>query len=154
MVTKHPHALLLLLFALSGHAFLPSSCPSRLLACKSRTSLLPTTIQRANRMVTMQPLRMSLGDPQLSWFTDKGELFVKEGQGQATPDKPFVLKGINWSGFEAESRTLGGLEQHRIDEIAGFLKYWGFNAVRLPISLPMALELGGKGARLPLPSCL
>jgi aryl-phospho-beta-D-glucosidase BglC (GH1 family) len=31
-----------------------------------------------------------------------------------------------------------------VDDIAGFLKYWGFNAVRLPVSLPLALNLQGK----------
>jgi hypothetical protein len=36
-------------------------------------------------------------------------------------------------------------ETYTVGEIAGFLKFWGFNAVRLPVSLPLALNLMGKG---------
>jgi hypothetical protein len=32
--------------------------------------------------------------------------------------------------------------QYPVEDIVGFIKYWGFNAVRLPISLPMALNFG------------
>lgn len=36
-------------------------------------------------------------------------------------------------------------ETYTVGEIAGCLRYWGFNAVRLPVSLPLALNLMGKG---------
>lgn len=71
---------------------------------------------------------------------------------------------LQWSGFEDGSRTPGGcwnvstdsqligsnlvplsqpacLPQFKIREIVGFLRYWGFNAVRLPVSLDLALNL-------------
>lgn len=40
-------------------------------------------------------------------------------------------------------RTLHGLQSREVDHYLDMLAGWGFNALRLPISLRMALDLGG-----------
>lgn len=46
--------------------------------------------------------------------------------GQITNGKPFIVKGINWSGMETESRMLHGLDQISAREFLDTLK------VRMP----------------------
>lgn len=54
---------------------------------------------------------------------------------------PFLLKGVNWFGFETETFCPHGLWRNSMDYLLNFLKKEKFNAVRVPISVEAALNL-------------
>lgn len=54
---------------------------------------------------------------------------------------PFLLKGVNWFGFETETFCPHGLWQTSMDYLLNFLKKEKVNAIRVPISVEAALSL-------------
>jgi endoglucanase len=54
--------------------------------------------------------------------------------------KPFTVRGVNWFGTETETLCLHGLWSVSMDSVLDFIVSSGFNAVRLPFSLPFALN--------------
>ncbi|KAG5180347.1 glycoside hydrolase superfamily [Tribonema minus] len=55
--------------------------------------------------------------------------------------EPFQLKGINWSGFETATNVLDGMwpGANNMNNILGEMRVLGFNALRIPLSLDLAL---------------
>lgn len=56
----------------------------------------------------------------------------------------FLLKGVNWFGFETETFCPHGLWSTSMDYLLNFLQKEKFNAIRLPISTEAALNLDTK----------
>ena len=56
---------------------------------------------------------------------------------------PFRIKGLNWFGFETEDDCLHGLwgGQRPISFYLDFIAKHGFNAIRVPFSVKLALNL-------------
>jgi len=54
---------------------------------------------------------------------------------------PFHIKGVNFFGFETDTRVFHGLDTHTLDFYLNFLRAEDFNLLRLPISLAAALDL-------------
>ncbi|KAF8354645.1 hypothetical protein PRIPAC_96268, partial [Pristionchus pacificus] len=52
-------------------------------------------------------------------------------------DEPFVLKGINYFGFESETYTPHGIWSYDLNFYLDFIKNNNFNAIRVPFSLEM-----------------
>ena len=73
--------------------------------------------------------------PAFAWTSEKGELRVN--------GMPFHLKGLNWFGFETERTMLDGLDVNSMDFYFQFMKDQQFNAIRIPISVDMALDPNG-----------
>ena len=57
---------------------------------------------------------------------------------------PFLLKGVNWFGFETETFCPHGLWKNSMDYLLNFLKKEKVNAIRVPISAEVALNLDKK----------
>lgn len=55
-------------------------------------------------------------------------------------DRPVRLAGVNWYGFECSSMVAGGLDHQPLDAIVLRIADLGFNHVRLPFSVQMAVE--------------
>jgi aryl-phospho-beta-D-glucosidase BglC (GH1 family) len=55
-------------------------------------------------------------------------------------DQPLVLKGVNWYGFETAQGVVHGLYAQPISTFMGILQSNGFNAVRIPLDLDLALH--------------
>ena len=71
------------------------------------------------------------------------EFFAKDGriyQG----DQPISIKGINWFGFETSDYALHGLWSVNLEETLDFVAAAGFNAIRMPFSCELALDMEGK----------
>lgn len=60
---------------------------------------------------------------------------------------PFLLKGVNWFGFETETFCPHGLWKNSMDYLLNFLKKEKVNAIRVPISVEAALNLDKKRPR-------
>ena len=60
---------------------------------------------------------------------------------------PFLLKGVNWFGFETETFCPHGLWRNSMDYLLNFLKKEKVNAIRVPISVEAALNLNKKRPR-------
>ena len=56
----------------------------------------------------------------------------------------FLLKGVNWFGFETETFSPHGLWSASMDYLLDFMKREGFNAIRVPISAEFALNMEKK----------
>lgn len=56
----------------------------------------------------------------------------------------FLLKGINWFGFETETFCPHGLWSTSMDYLLNFLQREKFNAIRVPISVDFALNMDKK----------
>lgn len=54
---------------------------------------------------------------------------------------PYHIKGVNWFGFETDTRVFHGLDVHTLGFYLDFLRAEDFNLLRLPISLAAALDL-------------
>jgi len=54
---------------------------------------------------------------------------------------PFHIKGVNFFGFETDTRVFHGLDTHTLDFYLDFLRAEDFNLLRVPISLAAALDL-------------
>jgi endoglucanase len=54
--------------------------------------------------------------------------------------QPFVLKGVNWFGFETPSNVIFGLNYRPLEEIVQFLKDNRFNFIRMPFYLELMLN--------------
>jgi len=54
---------------------------------------------------------------------------------------PYHIKGVNWFGFETDTRVFHGLDVHTLGFYLDFLRAEDFNLLRLPISLAAALNL-------------
>jgi len=52
-----------------------------------------------------------------------------------TVTQPFMLKGVNWFGFETETFSPHGLWSQSMDYLLGFLHDNKFNAIRVPFSV-------------------
>lgn len=61
-------------------------------------------------------------------YSRDGVLYV----GQKTP---FMIKGFSWYGMEAPTVMPAGLDKVSINEIFEFTRKFGFNAIRLPLSV-------------------
>jgi endoglucanase len=70
------------------------------------------------------------------------EFFAKNG-GIYQNDKKVSIKGVNYFGFETEVFTLHGLWQVSLTSLLDFCKNNGFNAIRMPFSTELALNLDG-----------
>jgi len=71
------------------------------------------------------------------------EFFAKDGriyQG----DQPISIKGINWFGFETSDYALHGLWSVNLEKTLDFVAAAGFNAIRMPFSCELALDMEGK----------
>jgi hypothetical protein len=72
--------------------------------------------------------------PNLVWTSEQGQIKLN--------GKPFHLKGTNWFGFESEIGAVHGLTplETTMEAVMQFLAYNGFNALRVPVSLELALD--------------
>jgi endoglucanase len=71
------------------------------------------------------------------------EFFAKNASLYMNNDK-INVKGVNWFGIETETFDLHGLWQVSFDSILDFLAKNNFNAIRVPFSAEVALDLDGK----------
>ena len=71
-----------------------------------------------------------------------GQWKSANGQLEANGSR-FNLKGVNWSGLETECRQFDGLDQTTAREYLDLLKANGINAIKIPISTTLALDLDG-----------
>lgn len=55
-------------------------------------------------------------------------------------DERVHLKGTSWFGFETPDACVHGLWAHTIDWFLDFLQEHGFNAIRIPFSMQLALN--------------
>ena len=62
-------------------------------------------------------------------------------------DRRVVIKGVNWFGFETNLYTVHGLWAQSMDFLLDFVKDNGFNALRVPFSAEVALNLDTLRAR-------
>jgi hypothetical protein len=76
------------------------------------------------------------GDAKPIWESVDGEIRFN--------GHPFHVKGINWFGFETDTRVLHGLDVHDADFYLDMLRENGFNLLRIPISLAAALDLDSR----------
>jgi hypothetical protein len=72
----------------------------------------------------------------IEWESKEGKLWAN--------GKHFRLKGVNWFGCETNTRYPHGLWKLKTSQVLDFLTTHGFNGIRLPFSLAMALDLDKK----------
>jgi endoglucanase len=73
------------------------------------------------------------------------EFSAKNGRIYTGDDKkPISIKGINWFGFETSDFALQGLSSVNLEKTLKTVAAAGFNAIRMPFSCELALDLEGK----------
>ena len=72
-----------------------------------------------------------------------GEFFAKDGR-IYRGGQPISIKGINWFGFETSDYGLHGLWSVNLEDTLDFVAAAGFNAIRMPFSCELALDMEGK----------
>ncbi|CAM9759314.1 unnamed protein product, partial [Phaeothamnion confervicola] len=75
---------------------------------------------------------------EVSWISDGGHVLVRDGRGSA---RKVRIRGVNWRGFETPAAALEGLDTVDMEHVLISLQSRWFNAIRVPISLELALGL-------------
>ena len=70
--------------------------------------------------------------------------FTSENGAIMCNGKRFMIKGVNWFGFETEVHVVHGLWARKMDDILDWCVTNNFNALRIPFSCEFALNLANK----------
>lgn len=88
---------------------------------------VPTHVDKKLKAINFRADRPPL------WESEQGEVRLN--------GLPFHIKGVNFFGFETDTRVFHGLDTHTLDFYLDFLRAEDFNLLRLPVSLAAALDL-------------
>jgi aryl-phospho-beta-D-glucosidase BglC (GH1 family) len=75
-------------------------------------------------------------ESEASWRAEGGDIFIQHGNVSSLVH----IQGISWYGFETGDRIVQGLWYVTIEEMLDTLMEMGFNALRIPLSLDLALH--------------
>ncbi len=96
-------------------------------------SAAPISADKTSQVANAVQLNAAASGAAVAWKSANGQL---QANGQ-----PFALKGVNWSGLETECRQFNGLDQTTAAAYLDLLAGQGFNAIKIPLSATLGLDL-------------